>query len=60
MLTEKLEKILKNLETNLEETNINKKELLEELKKLRKVSKGESLGTSSEVCPCCKRLIKGS
>ena len=48
------------MKINLEGTVINKKELLEELEKLRKVSKGESLGTSSGVCPCCKRLIKGS
>lgn len=55
MLTRKLEEILEKLETDLEGTVIDKKELLKELKKLRKISKGESLGIASGVCFCCKR-----
>jgi len=41
------------LKINLEGTVINKKELLEELEKLKKASKGKSVGIASESCPCC-------
>lgn len=52
MLTRKLEEILEKLEIDLEGTVIDKKELLKELRKLRKISNGESLGITL-ACPCC-------